>query len=57
MFYGPFDKVKKTVVGAFLTTRRFPFVAKVFLSDKAIDDLIRSTVANDPTWNGEQLKS
>jgi len=55
VFYGPFDKVKKTVVGTFLTTRRFPFVAKMFLSDKAIEDLIGGTVAQDPTWDGEQI--
>lgn len=56
VFYGPFTEVKKTVVGSFLTTRRFPFVAKMFLSDKAIDNLMGSSVAIDPTWNGEQIQ-
>lgn len=55
VFYGPFDNVKKTVVGTFLTTRRFPFVARIFLSDNAIDALIGNTVAKDPTWDGEQI--
>lgn len=56
VFYGPFTQVKKTVVGSFLTTRRFPFVAKMFLSDKAIDNLIGSSVAVDPTWTGEKIE-
>lgn len=55
VFYGPFNNVKKTVVGTFLTTRRFPFVARAFLSEKAIDDLLGNTVAQDPTWDGEQI--
>lgn len=55
VFYGPFDNVKKMTVGTFLTTRRFPFVAKAFLSDGAIEKIIGKTVAVDPTWEGEEL--
>lgn len=57
VFYGPFKEVKKTVVGTFLTTRRFPFVAKMFLSDEAIDNLIGGSVAVDPTLEGEELEN
>lgn len=56
VFYGPFEQVKKTVVGTFLTTRRFPIVAKMFLSDKAIADLMGDNVAKDPTWTGVEIE-
>jgi exopolysaccharide biosynthesis protein len=56
VFYGPFDNVKKLTVGTFLTTRRFPFVAKMFLSDAAIEKIIGNSAAVDPTWDGETIK-
>ena len=56
VFYGPFENVKKITVGTFMTTRRFPFVAKMFLSDAAIEKIVGSSSAIDPTWNGEAIK-
>lgn len=40
VFYGPFNKVKKTIVGAAMTTLSHQYIAKVFLSDKQISDIL-----------------
>jgi exopolysaccharide biosynthesis protein len=56
VFYGPFDNVKKTVVGTSMSTRRFQFVAKFFLSDASIKKLLGDSVAIDPTSSGEKME-
>lgn len=55
LFYGPFESLKRDVVGTLLTTRRFPFVVKMFLSDQAISKIQTSEIAQDPTEKGEQI--
>lgn len=56
VFYGPFENVKKLTVGTFMTTRRFPFVAKIFLSDLALERIVGKSAAVDPTWYGETIE-
>ena len=57
VFYGPFDDVKRTVVGASWNTLRHQYIAKAFLSDDAIARILGSGYAVDPTANGEQLQT
>lgn len=56
VFYGPFSEVKRTVVGASWTTLSHQYIAKFFLSDKAINEIIGSSYAVDPTEKGEELQ-
>ena len=56
IFYGPFDEVKRTVVGASWNTLRHQYIARFFLTDEAIARIIGSSYAVDPTERGEQLQ-
>ncbi|HHW49587.1 MAG TPA: exopolysaccharide biosynthesis protein [Clostridiaceae bacterium] len=56
IFYGPFENIKRTVVGASWNTLRHQYIAKFFLSEKAIDRILRSSYAVDPTANGEVVE-
>ncbi len=56
IFYGPFDEVKRTIVGASWNTLNHQYIAKIFLSDNAIAKIVNSTYAVDPTEQGEELK-
>lgn len=56
VFYGPFDEVKRTIVGASWSTLRHQYIARFFLSDAAIADIIGSSFAIDPTDQGEELE-
>lgn len=40
VFYGPFKNVKRTVVGAAMTTLSHQFIAKTFLSNKQINEIL-----------------
>ncbi|GAA0739603.1 phosphodiester glycosidase family protein [Clostridium oceanicum] len=40
VFYGPFKKVKQTIVGAAMTTLSHQYIAKIFLSDKEIEKIL-----------------
>lgn len=40
VFYGPFDNVRKTVVGAAMTTLSHQWIAKIFLSDEKIEAIL-----------------
>lgn len=40
IFYGPFNKVKKTIVGAAMTTKSHQYIATTFLSEKKINELL-----------------
>ncbi|HSN58871.1 MAG TPA: phosphodiester glycosidase family protein, partial [Clostridiaceae bacterium] len=40
VFYGPFDNVRKTVVGAAMTTLTHQWIAKIFLSDEKIEAIL-----------------
>lgn len=46
VFYGPFLNIKKTVVGAFMTSGRHQYVAKWFLSDADINKLTNTDLAH-----------
>lgn len=41
VFYGPFQNVKRTVVGAAMTTLSHQYIAKAFLSDDKIDEILK----------------
>jgi len=56
VFYGPFENVKRTVVGTAMSTMRFQFVARVFLTDNDIKEILAKSYAVDPTKNGEKIK-
>lgn len=56
IFYGPFEEVKGTLVGASWNTLRHQYIARFFLSDEAIMRIVGSTYAEDPTESGEALQ-
>lgn len=56
VFYGPFEEVKSTIVGASWSTLRHQYIAKLFLSDEAIIRIVSGSFAVDPTDNGEVLR-
>jgi len=56
VFYGPFENLKKTVVGASWNTLNHRFIARIFLSDKQILDILKGSYAQDPTENGEDIQ-
>ncbi|MFL0198073.1 phosphodiester glycosidase family protein [Clostridium sp. WILCCON 0269] len=40
VFYGPFENVKRTIVGAAMTTLTHQYIAKIFLSDNEIKKIL-----------------
>ncbi|MDP4144616.1 MAG: phosphodiester glycosidase family protein [Bacillota bacterium] len=40
VFYGPFTNLKKIVIGTAMSTKSHQFIAKLFLSDKSINDIL-----------------
>ena len=47
IFYGPFENIKRTVVGAAMTTLSHQYIAKLFLSDEDIKKILAgNTVGN-----------
>lgn len=57
IFYGPFENVKRTIVGASWNTLRHQYIAKIFLSDQAIARILGSSYAVDPTELGEEVQA
>lgn len=57
VFYGPFEEVKRTVVGSSYITLSHQYIARFFLSDEAVNRILGSTYAVDPTAGGEKLKT
>lgn len=55
IFYGPFEEVKRTVVGASWRTYSHQYIARFFLSDEEILKIIEGSSAKDPTAGGEEL--
>lgn len=45
VFYGPFENVKRTVVGAIMTTLSHQYIAELFLSDNDIKKILSGNVA------------
>lgn len=56
VFYGPFENVKRTVVGASWNTLRHQYIARFFLTDEAIARILGSSYAVDPTLQGEEVQ-
>lgn len=56
IFYGPFEDVKRTIVGAAWNTLSHQYIARFFLTDAAIQRILGSGYAVDPTDRGEQLQ-
>lgn len=54
VFYGPFNNVKKTIVGAAMTTLSHQYIAKAFLSDKQINDILSKDKVETVVQDGEQ---
>lgn len=46
LFYGPFKNVKTTVVGSAMTTMTHQYIAKLFLSDEKIAEILSSQVVD-----------
>ncbi|MCR4434704.1 MAG: phosphodiester glycosidase family protein [Clostridiales bacterium] len=56
IFYGPFENVKKTLVGTAWNTLRHQYIAKIFLSDEAIHRILGSSFSADPVASGEEVQ-
>lgn len=56
IFYGPFEEVKGTIVGASWNTLNHQFIVRLFLSDEAIARILRDSYADDPTARGEEIE-
>lgn len=54
VFYGPFEEVKRTVVGASWRTLSHQYIARLFLSDEEILRIIDGSQVKDPTGQGEE---
>ncbi|WP_333861496.1 phosphodiester glycosidase family protein [Clostridium sp.] len=47
VFYGPFENVKRTIVGAAMTTLSHQYIAKLFLSDNEIKKILSGNTAEE----------
>ncbi|MDP4180342.1 MAG: phosphodiester glycosidase family protein [Bacillota bacterium] len=56
IFYGPFENVKATITGMSWNTSTHQFIAKLFLSDIAINRIISKSFAIDPLDSGEVIQ-
>jgi Exopolysaccharide biosynthesis protein related to N-acetylglucosamine-1-phosphodiester alpha-N-acetylglucosaminidase len=57
IFHGPFNNVKRTVVGAAMTTLKHQYIAKAFLSDEEINKILsENTVEIIEQDNNQQIK-
>lgn len=57
IFFGPFENVKRTIVGASWYTLKHQYIAKFFLTDEAINRILSSTYAVDPTEHGDEVRT
>jgi len=55
LFYGPFNNVKKTIVGAAMTTLRHQWIAKAFLSDAQIKNILSEDTAQSVQQGNDKL--
>lgn len=56
VFYGPFENIKRIIVGASWNSLRHQFIAKVFLSDEAIARILGNGYAVDPETAEQELQ-
>jgi len=54
IFHGPFDNVKRTIVGAAMTTLNHQYIAKAFLSDEEINKILSENTVEIIEQNGDQ---
>lgn len=54
VFYGPFNSVKRLVVGTAMSSFKHQYIAKVFLSDKQISDILNPSSQQTVTKNVTQ---
>lgn len=54
VFYGPFENVKKNVVGALITSGKHGYIAKWFLSDSEINTLTNNQTSNNSMKNSTE---
>ncbi len=58
IFYGPFENIKRTLVGASYNTLNHQYIAKMFLSDEAIFRILERNFAKDSIDQGtDEIKS
>ena len=57
VFYGPFNNIKRTVVGMSWNTLTHQYIAKFFLSDKAILKILGDSFAVDPMEQGGEVQT
>lgn len=51
VFYGPFKNVRKTIVGAAMSTLSHQYIATTFLSDQKIKDILKDDVIEEINQN------
>lgn len=56
VFHGPFQNVKKTIVGAAMTTLSHQYIAKVFLSQEEIDKILGENVVEAVQQDNTPIK-
>ena len=56
IFYGPFENLKRIVVGTSWNTLKHQWIARIFLSDEAIHNILGETYAQDPTEQGGEIQ-
>ncbi|MDD5603067.1 MAG: phosphodiester glycosidase family protein [Eubacteriales bacterium] len=56
VFYGPFENIKKLIVGTSWATLNHQYIAKSFLSDQAIERIIGNDFAVDILGEGETIQ-
>lgn len=56
VFHGPFQNVKKTIVGAAMTTLRHQYIAKLFLSQEEIDKILGENVVETVQQDNTPIK-
>ncbi|MBV7275268.1 phosphodiester glycosidase family protein [Clostridium thailandense] len=56
VFHGPFQNVKKTIVGAAMTTLSHQYIAKIFLSQEEIDKILGENVVETVQQDNTPIK-
>ena len=56
VFYGPFENVKRTIVGMSWNSLSHQYIAKFFLSDDAIQRIVGANAVVDPVEQGEEVR-
>lgn len=57
VFYGPFESIRNAAVGISINSSKYQFVARTYLSDNRIKDIMEKNSAEDPTTKGEAIQT